>query len=101
MPEEIKPIAPGSVEVDQPALKKGEVEFMSKAGFKNPAPRTLKAWTDGIQAFCSGLVISVGATDIFSGYQSKVICFVLGTVALGCFCIQKGTGVKPADDSKE
>jgi len=95
--DEIKPIAPGTVEVDQPALVKGKVEFLTKAGRRNPPPAKLKSWTDGIMAFCSGLVISVGATDLFSGYQSKVICFVLGIISLGCFAIQKATGVKPSN----
>lgn len=97
MSEEIKPIKNDEVVISQPAVVKGKVEFMTKAGRKNPPPARLKAWTDGIQAFCSGLVISVGATDLFTGYQAKLICFVLGAVALACFCIQKATGVKPVN----
>lgn len=95
MPEDIKPIEPGMIEVDQPAIAKGEVKFMGKHGFGNPTPRIVKAWTEGIVYFCAGLIGIVGGSDLFTGRQSKAICLVLAIVVLACGAIQKSTGVKP------
>lgn len=97
----IAPIKQDEVQVDQPSTVKGKVEFMTKAGRKNPAPIKVKAWTDGIAAFCSGSMALVGGTDLFTGYQAKIIALLLGLVGVACFAIQKGTGVRPLNDEEQ
>ena len=100
--EQPKPVGQGMIEVDQHALSKGEVTHVGKDNFKfrYPTPRILKAWTDGIVYFCAGLSGIVGATDLLSGYQAKVMMLVLSVTVLGCGAIQKGVGVKPSENEK-
>lgn len=102
MPEEqAKPIESDEVVIDHPAIQKGDVKFMSKDGWNNPAPKKVKIVTEAIKDFVSGLIIAVGASDLFSGYQSKAICFVLGIVGLLCGVISRATGVKPSNNEQE
>lgn len=101
MPDEPKQInAPeDSVETTEPIIiKDAQVSFMTKKGFKNPPPQKLKMITDTIMAFCAGLTTSVAATDLFTGRQPKIICFILGVIWLACFAIQKGTGVTTSEN---
>lgn len=98
-PDPVTPV-PGVV-VEEPVVKKGTVKFMSAAGFKNPAPQILKKVLAAVKYFCAGLVTTVGATDLFSGLQSKVIMFCLGIVILLCGAIEYATGVQSVSDAKK
>lgn len=91
--EEVKPI-----EVAVPETKPGTVQFMNKSAFNNPAPEKLKKVMNAIIQFCAGLTTAVGATDLFTGRQPKVIMFVLGVVMIACGSIKAAVGVKPADE---
>ena len=92
MPDE-KEIPPNSIEVDKTVMRKGTVGWHPSL----PPPKKLKDITDAIIYFCAGLGGIVGATDLFSGYQSKVIGLCLSCVILACGAVQKGIGVKPAE----
>lgn len=93
MPEENKP-----VEVDQPVQTPGKVQFMTAAGFSNPPPVKLKRILAALKYFCVSLITMVGATDLFSGRQAKIICFILGAFVLLMGAIEFATGVKPVED---
>jgi hypothetical protein len=96
--QESTPIKPDEVVVNQPTVQKGTIQFMNKSGWMNPAPIKVKVITDAIKDFVSGLIVSVGATDIFSGHQAKAMCFGLGIVGLACGVISRATGVKSNND---
>ncbi len=99
MPEENESTpVPEGIEVAKPEIVKGEVNFMNKAGFNNPPPSKLKVVLEALQAFCAGLVTMVGATDLFTGNQPKVIMFILGIISMACYVILKSIGVKPAEE---
>ncbi len=93
MPEENTPIPEGVIEVKEPAMKEGEVQFMSKAAFDNPTPSKLKLAVKVLQGFCLSMITMVSGTTLFTGNQSKWICFVLGALALLFEGINKATGV--------
>jgi hypothetical protein len=94
MPEENKPI-PKGIEVTEPAVTKGKVGL----SFTDPAPEKLKRIIKALNYFIAGLVTAVGATDLFTGKQAKVICFILGIVVLALGATELATGVRP--DTKE
>jgi hypothetical protein len=85
---------PAGIEVDKPVIKQGTVGW-HPAG---PTPKKLKDITDAIIYFCAGLGGIVGATDLFSGYQAKIMGLTLSCVILACGAVQKGIGVKPAEE---
>jgi len=86
------------IEVAVPETKAGTVQFMNKDAFNNPAPEKLKKVMNALIQFCAGLTTAVGATDLFSGRQAKIIMLVLGIVVLACGSIKAAIGVKPEDD---
>lgn len=86
------------VEVATPEVKPGTVQIMNNAGFNNPAPMKLKRVLTAIRYTLVSLITAVGATDIFSGGQSKLIVFVLGLIIILTGGIELATGVKPIDD---
>ena len=100
MHDEIKPI-PEGIETDTPVIKQGTVKFMSKAGFMNTAPKKLRIILTTLRYFCTGLITMIGATDLFSGKQAKIFCFILGVVILACGAIEGGTGVQSVADAKK
>jgi len=87
-------------EVDVPILQKGEVKMFNKSGFTNPAPDKLKRVLTAIRYTLVGGITMIAGTDLFSGYQSKVICFILGVCILVCGGIELGVGVKPLPEEK-
>lgn len=89
MPDD-KPVPPGTVEVDKHVMREGKVVFK----LSGPPPRKVKMVCDAIIYFCAGLGGIVGATDIFTGYQAKVIGLTLSCVILLCGAIQKALGVE-------
>jgi hypothetical protein len=91
---------PKPIEITVPEVKKGTIEFMNKAAFINPTPEKLKRFFEGIRYFCAGLIASVGATDLFTGRQPKIIAFILGVVILATGAAEKAIGVKPAETDK-
>jgi hypothetical protein len=92
MPEETKPTE--KVEINESVIREGTVEFMNKKGFSNPTPQRVKSAVKALQAFCISMVALVGATDLFSGRQVKVLVFVFSVAALFFEFISKATGVE-------
>lgn len=88
------------IEVPTTEVKTGKVSFMTKSGFSNPPPVLLKRICAALKYFCVSLITAVGATDIFSGGQAKIICFSLGVFVLLIGGIEFATGVKPIDEEK-
>lgn len=93
MPEETTPV-PEGIEVSKPVIEKGTVV----PSFKYPAPDRMKRVIKGLNYFIAGLVTSVAATDLFTGGQAKVICFILGVIILALGALELSTGVKPAEE---
>lgn len=88
---------PEGVEITNPVIAQGEVKFMTKSAFSNPAPEKMKRIIKALNYFCVGLVTVVGATDLFTGKQSKIIVFVIGVFVLGLGALEVAIGVKPAE----
>lgn len=88
---------PEGIEVEQPVIKPGTVELFNKAAFTNPAPAKMQRIIEALNYFIASLVTTVGATDLFTGKQSKVICFILGITVLGLGALKIVFGVRPED----
>ena len=98
MPEEIKA---ADIDVNLPAVQHGQVKFLtSKSAFINPAPDKLKRLLTAIRYTLVSLITLIAGTDLLSGYQVKVITFVLGVSILLCGGIELATGVKPLPEDK-
>lgn len=98
MPDE--KVIPAGVEVDKPVMAEGEVKFATKTAMNNPAPAKMKRIIKALNYFSVGLITAVGATDIFTGKQAKIIVFVIGVFVLALGSLEFLTGVKPVDDEK-
>lgn len=85
---------PEGVEVSEDVMKRGTVQFMTKSALTNPAPEKLKRVIKALNYFCAGIVAAVGATDLFSGGQAKVICFIVGIFVLALGSLEISIGVK-------
>lgn len=83
------------IEVNLPVVQHGEVKFLNKDGFVNPAPDKLKRVLTAIRYTLVSLITLIAGTDIFSPYQVKIFAFTLGVGTLICGAIELGTGVKP------
>ena len=97
MPDEIIPTE--KIEVAVPEMKEGKVEFLNKAGFKNPAPEKLKRVLDAMKYTFTSLIGAVAGTDLFTGYQSKVTCFILAICIILCGLVEKAIGVEPIHEN--
>jgi uncharacterized membrane protein YphA (DoxX/SURF4 family) len=97
--EDIKKI-PDGIEVDKPVMKQGEVKAFSWDAMTNKPPRKLDLVLNAIMYFCTGLIATVAGSDLFTGYQSKVICFILAVIVLACGACKVAIGVVPKDISK-
>lgn len=93
MSEQKEPL-PHEIEITKPIMSKGKIGF----SFVDPAPEKLKRIIKALNYFIAGLVTTVGATDIFTGGQAKVICFILGIAVLALGSLELGLGVKPSED---
>lgn len=93
MPEQPEPI-----QVDTTKEEKGQVKFFTKGAFKGDTPTILARVTEGIRYFATALIATVGATDLFTGRQPKIICFILAVVILLCGTIDKAVGVVPKEN---
>lgn len=89
---------PEKIDVNVPIEQAGTIQFMNKDAVKNPAPDKLKRVLTSIRYTLVSLIASVSATDLFTGAQSKIICFSLSIGIIICGGIELGTGVKPAED---
>lgn len=96
MPEKTKPI-PEGIEVAEEVIQPGTVQVMNRAAFNNPAPAKMQRVIKALNYFIAGLVTTVGATDLFSGGQSKIICFILGVIVLALGAMELAFGVKPEE----
>src|SRR5688572_6717888 len=99
MPDEPLPsTSTEKIEVAVPEIKEGKIEFFNKAGFKNPAPEKLVRVLDAMKYTFTSLIGAVAGTDLFSGYQSKVACFVLSICIILCGLFEKSIGVKSIEE---
>jgi len=99
MPEDIKDTEK-EIEVDVPQMKKGTIQFMNKAGFNNPAPDKLKRVLAALKFSFVSIITMVSGTDLFTGYQSKIISFTLGLAIIILGGVELATGVKSIDENK-
>lgn len=97
MAEEIKG---EDIEVNLPAVQHGEVKFLSNGAFSNPAPDKLKRVLTAIRYTLVSLITMLAGTDLLTGYQVKLVTFILGLGILACGGIELGTGVKPIPEDK-
>lgn len=86
-------------EVEMPAIVKGDVRFLSKAAFANPAPDRLKKFLTGGRYFAVGAISIVSASDLFSGGQAKIINFSLAVFILLLGAIEASIGVESKGDT--
>ncbi len=96
-----KPTDKTEIEVEMPAVVKGDVRFLSKAAFLNPAPDKLRKFLTGARYFSVGAITIVSASDLFSGYQAKVINLVLSVLILLLGAIEAATGVESKVDTAQ
>lgn len=85
-----------TVEIDVPIEKKGTAKFNFNQ-FGNPAPAKWKRIGAAIRYTLTGMITMVAGSDLFTGYQSKVICFGLGALILISGGIEVFMGVEPPD----
>lgn len=85
------------IQVDTTEQQRGEVKVLTKDAFHGNTPTILARVTEGIRYFSAGLVVAVGATDLLTGKQAKVVCFILGVVVLLCGAIDRAVGVVPKE----
>ena len=82
-------------EVEVPKKVTGTVRFLtSKAAYTNPAPERLKRILTACRYFAVGCIATVSGSDLFSGYQAKVINFSLAVVIILLGSIELATGVE-------
>jgi len=93
--EKTKPVE--GIEVSEQVMSKGKVQFMTPAAFSNPAPTKLKLALTVIKYSSTGVITMVGGSDMFSGGQAKIICFVLGVIIIVCGGFEMAFGVKPSE----
>ena len=84
---------PETHEVDKTVAKVGEIQFLSKDAFNNPAPKTLQVVLTIIKKFTVYASGIMATTTVFTGNQTKIILFV-GVMIYGlCDAIEAATGV--------
>lgn len=97
MPENQNPI-PKGIETTEPTITQGEVTFMNKDAFNNPAPVKMKRIIKALNYFCVGLMGLVAGTDLFSGRQVKIIVFIMAAFVLAIGSLEIFFGVKPDNE---
>lgn len=93
MPDD-KPIPEGSIETDKPTITKGKLGI----SWKNPTSTKVRIICETIIGSNIGLTALVAGSDLFTGFQSKAIIFILSGVSIIAGAFMKSTGVKPAQD---
>jgi formate/nitrite transporter FocA (FNT family) len=88
------------IEVDVPVMKTGTTQFMTKAAFNNPAPDKLKRIIAALKFSFVSIITMVSGTDLFTGYQSKIISFTLGLAIIILGGIELATGVKSIEEKQ-
>lgn len=94
---EEKPIPEDTIEVEKKVLRKGKLGFHPRY----PTSTRLRLICETVVYTNAGVSALVGGSDIFTGYQSKVIGFLLGVSALIAGGLIKATGVKPNEETKD
>jgi len=89
-----KEIPEGSEVVDKAVIRKGKLGW----SWVNPTSKRMKVICQTIIFSNTGLVTLVSGSDLFTGYQSKAICFVLGAMGLIAGSLMKVTGVNPIEE---
>lgn len=92
MPEETP--LPEGIEVSKPVIEKGKVV----ASFKHPAPERMRRVIKALVYFCSGLGGVIGATDVISSSDLKVIMLFQAIIILALGSLEIFIGVKPAEE---
>lgn len=82
---------PDGIQVEKSVISEGSAGFHPS----HPTPVKLQLVCDVIVYSNTGLVTLVSGTDIFTGFQSKAICFILGAAAIVAGVVAKVIGVKP------
>ena len=80
------------IEVDSTECSKGKIV----GGFKAiglPTPTLLSRFMNWISNTCVGGITLVAGTDLFTQHQVKVICFILGAIALAAGGTKASVGV--------
>ena len=83
-----------TTEVDTTIQSKGSIVTGSKA-FNLPTPTILSNWTKGIKWTCTGLIVSVNGSTLFTAHQASIASFILGIIILICGGIEMSVGVDP------
>lgn len=85
------------IEVDSTDCTKGKIVVGLKA-FGLPTPALLSSVMNWVRNTCIGGITLVAGTDLFTQHQVKVICFILGAIALAAGGTKANVGV---DSSKK
>lgn len=88
-----QPIPPG-IEVSENVMKPGTISFMNKSAFTNQPPEKMKRIIKAFLYFFGLLNGAVGASDLFSGKQAKVIMFFIFIATAVCGALEIAFGVK-------
>lgn len=91
MPNE--PATTDEIVVDTTTVSKGKVTVFGN--INNPTPTILARVTKAMRYFATAMITMVGATDLFSGGQAKIICFILGVTILALGTVDIVIGVEP------
>ena len=99
MPEENnnQPI-PDGIEVSENVMKTGSISFMTKAAFTNKPPEKMARLIKAFLYFFGLLNGAVGASDLFSGKQAKVIMFFIFIATSFCGAAEIAFGVKSENE---
>lgn len=97
MPNEPTPTATDEITVDTTAVSKGKVTVFGN--INNPTPTILARATKALRYFATAMITMVGATDLFTGGQVKIICFILGVTILALGAVDIIIGVEPEKKS--
>lgn len=89
-----KSMPENTIEVDKKVLRKGTLGLHPKY----PTSTKLRLICETVVYTNAGVTALIGGSDIFTGYQTKVLVFILGLAALVAGGIIKVTGVKPASE---
>lgn len=85
------------IDVSLPAVQHGEVKFLNKDGFVNPAPDKLKRVLTSIRYTLVSFIALVSASSI---PYAQTWTLGLSAAIIICGAIELATGVKPLPEDK-
>lgn len=81
-------------EIEKSVEQKGTVKFnLDQTG--NPTPAKWKRVSTALRYSFVGMITMISGSDLFNGYQSKIISFTLGVCILITGAIDLFMGVEP------